>query len=142
MNRQLINRVIFLLSILGLGVSAFLVYEYSLPTPVFCPIGGSGCETVRNSPYSSFFGLPLPLMGSLFYLTIGFLTVIKTSIKSSLLYLFQFLFSIVAVLFGTYLTYLEIFVILAICVWCVLSFIISIGILILSYLDWKKADEN
>jgi uncharacterized membrane protein len=44
----------------------------------------------------------------------------------------------VGVLFSLWLTYLELFVIEAICMWCVISAILAMALFILSYLDLRE----
>ena len=124
------NRLIFMLSLLGLGVSSFLFYEYSIAGSIICPIGG-GCDIVRASPYSLFLGISIPILGIVFYLAMAVLAVVRSQASSrKILFYLQLLITVAGVGFGIYLTLLEIFVIRAICFWCVLSFIISLMILL------------
>ena len=124
------NRLIFMLSLLGLGVSSFLFYEYSIAGSIICPPGG-GCDIVRASPYSLFLGISIPILGIVFYLAMAVLAVVRSQASSrKILFYLQLLITVAGVGFGIYLTLLEIFVIRAICFWCVLSFIISLMILL------------
>lgn len=142
MNLAITNRLIFIFSLLGLGVSAFLFYEYSLSSPVICPLGG-GCDVVRSSPYSSFLGISLPILGITFYLIVAILSIARSQkISSKTLLKLQLLISVAGVGFGIYLTSLEAFVIKAYCFWCVLSFIISILILLSVVLSRKELYDN
>ena len=120
--RKILNRIIFIFSLLGLSVSAFLFYEYNLAGSIACPIG-QGCEIVRTSPYSNFLGISIPVWGLFFYFLVAFFSVFR-------LFKLQFLFALGGFAFGVYLTFLEAFVIGAFCFWCVLSFIISSVILL------------
>lgn len=122
------NRAIFVFSLAGLIVSSFLLYEYNLQGPVICPIG-TGCDVVRASPYSSLLGISMPILGIIFYLTMAVLSIVRK---------LQLLVAASGVAFGVYLTFLEAFVIRAFCFWCVLSFIISIAILVLILLGRKN----
>jgi len=124
------NRLIFILSLLGLGVSSFLFYEYSIAGSIICPTGG-GCDIVRASPYSLFLGISIPILGIVFYLAMAVLAVVRSQASSrKMLFYLQLLIAVAGVGFGIYLTLLEIFVIRAICFWCALSFIISLMILL------------
>lgn len=126
---KLSNRLIFILSLLGLAVSAFLFYEYTFSTTMLCPTG-KGCDIVRASPYSSILGIPMPILGIVFYLAMAILSVIHShELPTKIVRRLQFLIALIGVSFGVYLTYLEGFVIKAFCFWCVTSFIISLGIL-------------
>lgn len=135
------NRTIFVFSLAGLMVSSFLFYEYNLQSPVICPTG-AGCDVVRASPYSHFLGISMPILGVLFYLIMAILSVTHAQTINNLLFQLKLLVSIVGVGFGVYLTFLEIFVIKAICFWCVLSFIISCVILLSVILGHKNNDNR
>lgn len=141
MKSLIMNRLIFVFSLFGLGVSAFLLYEYSLSGPVICPLGG-GCDIVRASPYSQILGISLPILGIIFYLMMVILSITRSQkLTSKVLLNLKLFISVVGVGFGIYLTFLEAFVIKAYCFWCVLSFIISIIILALVFLS-SKVHEN
>lgn len=130
-----------MLSLLGLIVSSFLLYEYNLSGPVFCPVGG-GCDIVRASAYSHILGIPIPVLGIIFYLVMATLAVVHThELPKKLVRKLQLLIGIAGVGFGVYLTFLEAFVIKAVCFWCLLSFIISLAILLLVIWGRKKTNE-
>jgi uncharacterized membrane protein len=54
---------------IGLLLSAYLVWTRAAHGPVYCPLG-SGCDIVQSSRYAAVFGIPVALLGLLFY---GFL---------------------------------------------------------------------
>lgn len=136
---NLSNRLIFIFSVLGLLVSAFLFYEYTFAGSVVCPTG-QGCDIVRASPYSNFFSIPIPLLGIVFYLTMAILSVVSShDLPRALVKKLKLLIVFAGVGFGAYLTYLEAFVIKAYCFWCVTSFIISIIILLSVVLSKRKS---
>lgn len=129
-NTKLANRLVFISSLLGLFVSAFLLYEYNIAGSIICPIGG-GCNIVRSSPYSSFLGISLPIWGIIFYLFMAILSIWRTqNLTNKKAANLQLLAALGGFGFGVYLTSLEAFVIKAYCFWCVLSFIIS-GVILL-----------
>lgn len=129
---QNLNRGIFILSMVGVGISTFLAYEYLQPSPIACPITGGGCETVRKSEYSAVFGISIPYLGILYYLTTASLSILLTQSYQKLLDQLRLALSFAALIFGIYLTSLEAFVIKAWCFWCVASFIVSVLILMLA----------
>lgn len=139
---NLSNRLVFIFSLLGLAVSAFLLYEYNISGPIVCPVG-SGCDIVRSSPYSSFLGISIPILGVLFYLAMAILAVVHSHrLPTKLLFKLKLLGAAAGVGFGVYLTYLEAFVIKAYCFWCVTSFIISLVVLGVIVLTRKDSDED
>lgn len=126
---KLANRIIFILSLLGLFVAAFLFYEYNIAGTIICPTG-TGCDIVRASPYSSFLGISIPFLGIVFYFVMAILSVVHShDLPRKIARKLQLVVAVTGVGFGVYLTYLEAFVIKAYCFWCVTSFIISLGIL-------------
>jgi uncharacterized membrane protein len=52
--------------LLGLSVSLLLLRDYLTPAPLVCGEGG-GCEAVKSSDYASFFGIPTPVFGALYF---------------------------------------------------------------------------
>lgn len=139
-NNQIINRIIFVLALAGIVVSGYLLYTYVADTPIVC--ANTGCETVRESPYSYFLGVPLPAFGLLFFVFVLVLSFLRTFIdKVNYVYLATrviFVASLVGFLTSVYLTYLEAFVIKAYCTWCVVSAIIVTLIFILSILEIRR----
>jgi protein-disulfide isomerase len=52
-------------ALVGLGASTLLHVEYSGPASL-CAVGG-GCDAVRNSGYAELLGIPMPVLGILFF---------------------------------------------------------------------------
>jgi uncharacterized membrane protein len=113
----MLKNLLVLLCVAGIAVSLYLTYTKLTASPILCKFGD--CEKVQNSEYSSIFGVPVALFGVAFYFAL-FTTLYKELKKpAALLTLGGFGFS-------TYLTYLELYVIHAICMWCVISYVIII----------------
>ena len=108
------------LSAAGFIDATYLTIKHFLGTPIPCSIL-QGCEQVTNSPYSLIFGIPVALFGALYYLAILLLAVIyidsrKPSVLKLLACLTPFGF-----LASLWFVYLQIFVIKAICLYCMVS---------------------
>ena len=120
-----------ILSLLGLGVSIYLAYvEISQVEAVCGPIGH--CNAVQSSSYARIMGVPIAVLGLLNYVTIMILwggqRVAALANLSTLALMGLTLFG---TLFSIYLTLLEIFVIQAICAWCLSSAVISMMLMLL-----------
>jgi uncharacterized membrane protein len=106
-----------LLAVVGLGIAAYLLTSRILGEPPACgPV--KGCETVAASEYATLFGVPVALFGVVFsaVLATACVTWWRRADRRALYTAYGLgLAGIIAV---AYLTYLEIFVIGAICVWC------------------------
>lgn len=112
------------LSVAGIGVAIYLTFIETTKTPAVCgPVGD--CNAVQNSRYAVLFGvLPVGLVGLLGYLAIlaawGWQRFrddqLAEYVPAALLGMTFF-----GTAFSIYLTYLEIFVIKAVCIWCITS---------------------
>jgi uncharacterized membrane protein/thiol-disulfide isomerase/thioredoxin len=121
------------LALAGLGVALYLAYiEITHNTAVCGPVGD--CNAVQSSPYAAIFGVPIAVLGALNYLAVlalwGVLRlrapqpVPWAAAALAALTLFGMLFSI-------YLTALELFVIDAVCAWCLASAVITTALMLL-----------
>jgi uncharacterized membrane protein len=97
----------------GLGVAAYLTWAHYADSTVVCPVGG-GCETVQESRYAEIAGIPVALLGLVAYTAILSLVVWDAPIAR----LATASISLVGLLFSMYLLVVQLFVIDAICVWC------------------------
>lgn len=116
---------VFIFSLLGLLVSGYLAYEYSLPTSITCPLTGSGCNTVRNSIYSTMLGISVPYFGIAYYALVAGLCVYLLEKQNTKLKILLFILGLTGFLLSLYLTFLEAFIIQAFCFWCIISAILA-----------------
>ena len=126
------------LCVAGVLVAVILTsFHYSPATAAGLCASAGGCETVNTSPYSTLAGIPIALIGLGAYLVIGGLAVAATRdwpIREAAP-LLVFGLALIGVLYSAYLTYLELFVIRAVCPWCVASALIMTSIWILALVD-------
>ncbi len=106
---------------------------------VYCGTSGQ-CETVNNSPYSVIGGVPIAFLGLGAYLVVLVLLYLENrgGFWRENAPLFVFGISLVGVIFSAYLTYLEIWVIHAICPYCVLSAICMLILFVTSILRLRQ----
>jgi uncharacterized membrane protein len=114
------------LAVLGALISAYLTWTHFAGLTPVCTGGGEGCQTVQSSRYASLLGIPVALLGLLAYGGLIFSAVLW---KEGGIYL-GFLISLVGTLFSAYLTYLEVFVIGALCQWCLASAAVMVAALV------------
>ena len=114
------------LAVLGALISAYLTWTHFAGLTPICTGSGEGCQTVQSSRYASILGIPVALLGLIAYGGLIFSTALwgQTGIYLGLL------ISLVGTLFSAYLTYLEIFVIGALCQWCLASAAIMVAALV------------
>lgn len=104
------------LSLTGLAIAAYLTTVYLRHVPPYC-ISYGGCVTVQHSRYADLAGIPLPVFGLAGYA----LLFITASLPGQRARLAGMVFTVVAISVSLVLTYIELNVIHAVCIWCVAS---------------------
>jgi uncharacterized membrane protein len=133
--------IVAALALAGIFISLSLtLYKLGVIGELSCSIGS--CETVNTSKWSKFLGLPVAAWGLLFYLDvfvialIGTLARFENELVISIVLVAE---AAIGVLFSAWLTYLELGVIHAICIWCVTSAVIVTVIFLVSLADLREA---
>jgi uncharacterized membrane protein len=108
-----LTRLIGLLCLIGLGVAGYLTYIHYAGIAPVCTTGG--CETVQASDYAEIAGIPVALLGLIGYIGIGASLLLRGDLGRTT----TAALAVIGFGFSAYLTYLELFVINAICQWCV-----------------------
>ena len=133
-----------LLALIGLFVALYLtMYKTGMIGSISCSIGS--CETVNTSRWSTFLGLPVAAWGLGFYVTALAVAIVGSSDRwadERGPAIIMVALSGWGVLFSLWLTYLELFVIHAVCMWCVISAIIVTLIFITSVLDLRELSKG
>jgi uncharacterized membrane protein len=124
-----------ILCVIGLGVAGYLTFVETQQVVAICgPVGD--CNTVQSSPFARLFGfLPVGWLGLLGYVALLVAWTVGQLSKgrpSDLAAVAVFAFALFGVLFSMYLTYLELAVILAVCMWCLTSAVIMALLLMLA----------
>ena len=114
------------LAVVGLVIGAYLTWTHFVGVPPVCISGSGGCETVQSSRYATIFGIPVAALGVVAYAGLLFSAVLRSEVG---IYL-GLLISLVGTLFSAYLTYLEVFVIGALCQWCLASAAVMVAALV------------
>jgi uncharacterized membrane protein len=130
------------LAIVGLGLSGYLTYTHFNEAALVCSIGG--CETVQSSSYSTIGPVPIALLGMGMFSALIVLAVMRlrrsTLISAETASLAAWAMLLAGILYYAYLTYVELFVLHAICQWCVASSIAALAIFGLeSVYFWRTA---
>jgi uncharacterized membrane protein len=128
------------LDLFGFAVASYLsIVELGGGVPVCGPI--RGCETVANSQYSRIGGVPVAVfgVGLSLILLVAALGWWKTGDRRLLAT--HYGFSLVGVTFEAYFTFLQVFVIDAICIWCA-SYGISLVLrFLIALVVWMRRDR-
>lgn len=132
------------LSLAGLGASGYLVYSHYADRPTVCAGIGS-CEFVQTSEYSEMAGVPVAIMGFGFFVALAAVCAVRLIRGDSVTAWAQpvvFSMSLGGTAFVAYLTYVELFVIDAICIWCVATAAITAACLAVSVLAMAFPAED
>ena len=109
------------IGVLGAALTAYLSWtSLSGGQAAGCSAGG-GCDVVLSSQWATLLGLPTALWGLLAYVTLGAIAFVRRVDRH---WSYAFTVAFFGVCFSVYLTVLELFVIDAICQWCVASAIL------------------
>jgi uncharacterized membrane protein len=131
--------IVAALALAGIFISLYLtLYKLGVIGELSCSIGS--CETVNTSKWATFLHLPVAVWGLLFYLDVFAIAVVGTIGRFADARVISVLLvaeTAVGVLFSAWLTYLELGVIHAICIWCVTSAIIVTLIFLVSIADLR-----
>ena len=122
--------ILLVLGFAGLLDASYLTAKHYLKTPVFCSVF-SGCETVLTSSYAQIAGVPIALLGAIYYFAVLVLLLLWFEFRRK-----KYLVSAMVLAgFGTaaslFWVGVQIGVIKAICLYCVISSIISTTLFIL-----------
>ncbi|HET7612312.1 MAG TPA: vitamin K epoxide reductase family protein [Gemmatimonadaceae bacterium] len=132
--------IVAALALAGIFIATYLtLYKLGVIGELSCSIGS--CETVNTSKWSRFAGLPVAGWGVLFYVEVFIIAVIGTTARLAdqrAISIILVIESAIGVLFSAWLTYLELAVIHAICIWCVTSAIIVTAIFLVSVADYRE----
>lgn len=119
------------LSLVGLAVAGYLTYVETQAVAAVCgPVGD--CNAVQSSSYARLFGVPIGLIGVAGYLAILAVWAWGRRTQSKMPATLLVLMTGAGVAFSIYLTYLELLVIRAVCMWCITSAVIMTLLLLVS----------
>jgi uncharacterized membrane protein len=112
-----LRRTAAFLATFGLGVATYIAIADAGGDAPACIAGSTGCATVADSSYSHLLGVNVAIFGIVGYALI----LVTTLLRGDGARMSGFAIALGGFGFSVYLTYLELFVIDAICQWCVAS---------------------
>lgn len=139
--RKLIFIVFLVVAFIGFVDASYLTANHFMNIAPPCFIA-QGCDVVTTSAYSKILGIPVALLGALFYLSIFMLTVfILEKGKLNLVSLLPWICG-VGFLASIWFVFAQIVIIKSICTYCILSAGTSTTLFILSFFIRKNTLSN
>jgi uncharacterized membrane protein len=129
-----------LAALAGLFVATYLaLFKLGYIGNLVCAVGS--CEVVQTSKWATLLGYPVAVWGVVYYVAV--LAVALAGLSPSFadnrrLSQLLVLMTATGVLFSLWLTYLELFVIDAICMWCVVSAVLATTLFVIALLDLRE----
>ncbi len=102
----------------------------------------SHCDEVTGSRYAVIGGIPIALLGAVYYLSILLLTVAYFDTKNTRILSIIPLLTVLGFLASLVLVYLQVFVIHAICLYCMFSALTSTALFILAVISRKGPHDE
>ena len=113
MSDRLLRVALLLVAVAGVVLASYLTYVHYQPKALICT-GSGGCETVQDSSYATLVGIPVAVLGLAAWIAALALTIWNSELARTL----TAALAVVALAFAVYLVILQLFVIDAICIWC------------------------
>ncbi len=142
MAKKILFGIFLIIAFIGFVDALYLTINYysnSIP-PCFV---AQGCDVVTTSQYAKLLGIPIALLGTLYYLLIFALGLYYLDKKSLAVLKILPVITAVGFIFSLYLVYLQLFVLKALCIYCLFSAGSSTALFIISlFLKKKYAKEE
>jgi uncharacterized membrane protein len=131
------------LGVAGFAIGGYLTIAHWGDQPIAC--GGVGdCGYVNSSEYASVGGMPVSGLGALLYLAMAFTAIAWLRLREvDWLPIAYWGLALAGAGYAGYLTYVELWVLRAICVWCVTSAVLlAVSLVLASLAVFAEPDEG
>jgi uncharacterized membrane protein len=134
-NDILMKIAVFIFGLLGLWVAWYVYHKKRKQQPLVCPIRFD-CNSVINSDYSKFFGIPVEILGIVYYsvIAVSYLLLIFFPVVWPSFFVVGLVgVSLIAFAFSLYLIWVQIFALRKGCSWCFFSAFLCTLIFVFSF---------
>lgn len=119
-------------ALIGIAVASYVAHASYTGQLMWCPIV-EGCNTVAQSPYARIVGVPVSYVGLIFYLYMfGLAALLAFDPFARGLRLGVLLHTVIGVCYSIYGLYLQLGAIRAVCVYCLISAIMTVLLFIVA----------
>ncbi len=134
---HLADFALIIFGLFGFSLAYYIYHKKHKKQPLVCPLQ-SKCELVTHSDYSKIFGVPVELLGMLYYASVVIFhgaTLVAPSFVSVGMIRGALVLSACAFLFSLYLVSIQAFVLKQWCTWCLFSAGTCVFIFFFTYLS-------
>jgi uncharacterized membrane protein len=137
--QQLPNKfaiAILLIALVGFADASYLTLEHF--RGVIPPCTTDGCETVLTSAYSVVAGIPVALGGAIYYLLIAIGMFAYLDSKNTKILKWTLIATVLGLFCSVWFVFVQLFLVKAICQYCMLSAVTSTALFVLACVVFKK----
>ena len=127
------------LALIGFIDASYLALKYFLGGPIPCFVA-SGCDTVTTSIYARMLGVPVALLGALYYLAILVLLVAYADSRWVFLFFVASYATILGFAMSLWFVFVQAFLLNAFCFYCLISATTS-TLLFLGNVWWRRTHK-
>jgi uncharacterized membrane protein len=135
------NWIVLVASVAGIGVAMYLTLaHFSAGIQVSCPSTGAiNCEAVTRSPESYVFGIPVSLLGLIYFVVMtGFSIPVVWRSPLRAVAQARLALAVAGIGFVCYLIYAELFEINKICLWCTGVHVLTLIVFATIWTGWRR----
>lgn len=133
------------LTLAGLGLSSYLTWEhYSTGTTLSCPdTGVVNCLKVTTSEQSMLFGVPVALLGAIFFFAMAVLCLPRSwRADNDVVRWLRLGGAVSGIVMVLYLVAVELLVVRAICLWCTAVHVVAFGVFVVVLSAFLQPDDR
>jgi uncharacterized membrane protein len=142
MKKHPLVALLIFFALLGIADSAYLAESALTHTPLTCNIGSvselSGCNIVAQSQYSHLFGIPLGVYGVVFYLLVFLVSCLLLAVSTRRAHAMLVVLGVVGFVASLVFVAIQVFLIKALCIYCLASAVIAFFTFLLAFVLWKQ----
>ncbi len=132
---------VLIIALIGFADSTYLVIEHYQGVIPPCSIIG-GCELVLTSVYASIIGIPVSLLGAIYYFIILVGSFAYLDTKKTEILKWTMLFTVFGILASPWFVFLQVFIIKSYCVYCLGSVITSTILFVMACVIFKRYSDE
>ena len=133
--QTILQIIIVIVAFEGFLIASYIRHKKIKKTPLVCPMR-TNCDTVIHSDYSKILGIPVEILGIMYYafvFTAHSIQIIHPELITPNFVILELSISAAAFLFSMYLTSIQAFVLKQWCTWCLISATFCLVIFFFTY---------